>query len=186
MEIFFATSNPRKFLEAREILNVYGLKISHLDVNYPEIQTENLIEIAIDGVRYVTDKHGLDVFVEDAGLFIKAINGFPGPYSSYVYKTIGPSGILNILVDEDNREAIFRSVVAFCDRKGDVKTFVGETRGFISYEERGIHGFAFDSIFIPESGDSRTFSEMSRMEKNEISHRRRSLEKLAKWIIGTR
>ncbi|MFQ5712341.1 MAG: XTP/dITP diphosphatase [Candidatus Geothermarchaeales archaeon] len=183
MEIYFATRNPHKVREAREILRRFNIKFHHLDVEYPEIQSDSLSEIASEGARYVAERHGRDVFVEDAGLFIDALKGFPGPYSSYVYETIGGRGVLKALAGVSNREATFRSVVAFCERGGRLETFMGEALGHISLEERGTHGFAFDSIFIPREGDGRTFSEMSIGEKNEISHRRKSLEKFARWLI---
>ena len=55
------------------------------------------------------------VIIEDDGLFINSLDGFPGPYSSYVFKTIGNKGILNLL--KNNRKAKFVSIITYCDKK---------------------------------------------------------------------
>ncbi|RLE72114.1 MAG: non-canonical purine NTP pyrophosphatase, RdgB/HAM1 family, partial [Thermoprotei archaeon] len=121
-------------------------------------------------------------FVEDAGLFVEALNGFPGPYSSYIYKTIGCEGILKLLEGVDNRKAYFLSVVALrAPGLGDV-VFKGKVNGIIANEMRGEKGFGFDPIFIPD-GCEKTFAEMNIEEKSRYSHRGKALRKMGKWIV---
>jgi XTP/dITP diphosphohydrolase len=148
-----------------------------------EIQNDNIIEIAtysaIDAKRKVKGP----IFVEDSGLFIKSLRGFPGPYSSYVFKTIGCTSILNLLKDYHNREAEFRSVIAYTDNemKNNVKIFVGSVLGKITTKTIGGKGFGFDPIFIPNNQE-KTFSEMELREKNKFSHRGKSLREFALWF----
>jgi len=182
--IFFATNNVNKFNEARMVFAVYKIAVGMLRVKTLEVQSERLEEIAKTSAIEAFKKCNLPVIVEDAGLFVEALNGFPGPYAAYVYKTIGNNGLLKLMEKIENREARFQSVIAHCS--AELKSpvcFKGEAVGEITKEERrGNHksGFGFDPIFKPASSD-RTFAEMSVMEKNRYSHRAKALHEFAKW-----
>ncbi|MHC1585578.1 MAG: XTP/dITP diphosphatase [Candidatus Syntropharchaeia archaeon] len=175
--IYFVTTNRNKFEEIRRISE--GIEIEWINHDYPEIQEENLERIAESGAKYCADLFEKSVFVEDSGLFIDALNGFPGPFSAYVYDKIGNKGILKLMDGIDERGAVFRSVVSFCEPGKNPISFVGEVRGVISGEIRGKHGFGYDPIF---SYRGRTFAEMSIHEKNEVSHRRKAFEKFLRWL----
>ncbi len=176
MKLLFATGNEHKVREAREILGP-GVEVEQLKIDYPELQADDLETVAREGAQWVFDEVGKHVFVEDSGLFVDALNGFPGPYSAYVYGTLENEGILKLLEGVRERGASFRSVVAYCDG-AEVSVHVGEVRGTISEERRGTEGFGYDPIFSPD-GD-RTFAEAPGM-KNEVSHRRRALGGFAEW-----
>jgi XTP/dITP diphosphohydrolase len=176
-----ATGNPHKHREARIILMGYGLDLRRLDVKRVEIQADTLEEIAAYSVEHLPEAELRPILVEDAALFIDHLKGFPGPYSSYILKTIGLGGILKLMKDVDNRAALFRSVVALRWR-GKTHLFVGEVKGEIAEEIRGSQGFGYDPIFIPEEGDGRTFGEMTTREKNTLSHRARAFRKLGLWL----
>lgn len=180
--IYFVTTNVHKFEEINEIFEKCNLQIYRLPLKGPEIQSDELKDIARYSARYVAARYKKNFFVEDAGLFIEALNGFPGPYTSYAYRTIGRSGILKILDRSKNRNARFLSVIAYQELHGKIIIFVGEVLGEISYEERGVMGFAYDAIFVPKGDDGRTFAEMSTKEKNAISHRGMSAIKLIKFL----
>ena len=184
--VFFATGNVNKFNEARRIFSSYGIAVGMLKLKGDEIQSESLIEIAEKSVQYAYEKSGLPIFVEDAGLFIDSLNGFPGPYAAYIYKTIHNSGVLKLMADMQDKSATFRSVISFCDEKtgGKPMSFLGESKGEITVAEHKVHGktgFGFDPIFQP-SGCDRTFAEMSLEEKNEYSHRAEAIRKFALWF----
>lgn len=180
--VFFATNNIHKFNEAREILSHYKIAVGMLRVKTIEIQSESLEEIAQTSVLYAFEKCGLPLIVEDAGLFVDALNGFPGPYSSYVYKTIGNEGLLKLMGNLENRKAKFQSVVAyFSEELKSPICFKGEAHGEITAKvQRGNSGFGFDPIFKPANSE-KTFSEMCTIEKNKLSHRARALKSFAKW-----
>ncbi len=105
--IFFATGNIHKFNEARSILSHYGISVGMLRMKGDEIQNEDLKKIAEKSVVNAYKLSKLPIFVEDAGLFIEALNGFPGPYAAYAYKTIHNNGILKLMVNEVDRQAEF-------------------------------------------------------------------------------
>lgn len=179
--IFFATGNIHKFNEARKILAEYNVAIAMVKVKTLELQDDNIENIARLSALDAASKINLPVIVEDAGLFIKALNGFPGPYSSYVYRTIGKEGIIKLLEGVNDREAYFKSVIAFCCPGGKVICFEGITEGKIAMEPRGSSGFGFDPIFEPAEQPKETFGEMSIENKNRFSHRAKALRKFAEW-----
>jgi XTP/dITP diphosphohydrolase len=182
--IFFATNNINKFNEARVVLQDYNVAVGMLRVKAVEVQSDSLEEIAQASAVDTFKKSNLPIIVEDAGLFIQAVNGFPGPYAAYAYKTIGNRGLLKLVENVENRKAMFRSVVAYKSRELEGPTcFVGEVAGEIVKQERrgtGKSGFGFDPVFKP-AGASKTFAEMSIAEKNMYSHRASALRKFAEW-----
>ena len=127
---------------------------------------------------------GLPLIVEDTGLFIDALTGFPGPYAAYVLNTIGNAGILQLLDGFTSRTAEFRSTVAFCEPHGHPVSFNGIVEGRIALQGRGRHGFGFDPIFEPMGSDGRTLAEMEMAEKNQVSHRGRAVRAFAEWYVG--
>jgi thioesterase domain-containing protein len=110
MTIRFVTTNPGKVREAREYL---AEPVEQLDFDTPEIQSADLGAIAAHKARAAYEHAGEPVFVDDAGLFIEAFDGFPGPYSSYVHDTVGVERVWRLASEEDDRAASFRGVVAY-------------------------------------------------------------------------
>jgi len=177
--ITFITGNKHKVEEAKEIFNNFNIEFEHMDLGYCEPQG-TLEDVAIAGANYASSKLKKSVIVEDAGLFIRALNGFPGTYSSYVQETIGNAGILNLMKGLDDRYAEFRSVIGYCTPKTEPKTFFGHVKGQIAFQEKGFDGFAFDPLFYIEN-KAKTFAELSIKEKNQFSHRRNSLKLFINW-----
>jgi XTP/dITP diphosphohydrolase len=108
----FVTTNEGKLREAREYLDD---PIEGLDFDYTEIQADSLEAVAADGARRAYERVGEPVIVEDSGLAVQALGGFPGPYSAYVEDTLGIERVWHLAEPEDDRSATFRSVVAYCD-----------------------------------------------------------------------
>jgi len=183
--VFLVSRNIHKFNEARRVLTEHGLTTALLRLKIMEIQDDNIENIAKARAEEAVRKTGLPIVVEDAGLFIKTLRGFPGPYSSYVYRTIGTQGILKLMNGVKERGAYFHSVVVFCHPNGEPKCFHGKVEGKISYNERGNFGFGFDPIFEPLEASGRTFAEMVTAEKNRYSHRARAFQKFAQWYLST-
>jgi len=182
--VFFATGNINKFNEARSILSSYGFAVAMLRVKGDEMQSDSLKEIAKTSALNAFKRSRLPIFVEDAGLFIDALSGFPGPYAAYVYKTIHNSGILRLMENVADRHAKFQSVIAYCDETlCEPECFDGESSGEITLTERkpqGKSAFGFDPIFQPV-GSCKTFAEMTIEEKNGFSHRAMAIRKFAEW-----
>jgi XTP/dITP diphosphohydrolase len=182
--IFFATGNINKFNEARDVLSHYGISVGMLRLKGDEIQSDKLREIAQTSVINAYNRSHLPIFVEDAGLFINALSGFPGPYAAYVYKTIHNNGILRLMKDATDRQAKFQSVIAYCDQTlCGPKCFEGESKGEIilsEHKKQGKSAFGFDPIFQPV-GSSKSFAEMTIEEKNDFSHRAMAIREFAEW-----
>lgn len=178
--ILFATSNRHKLAELDAVLRGCGYRAEAAAAPKMELQADSLEEIAVAAAAAAYAATGRPVAVEDAGLFVDALNGFPGPYTSYVYKTLGVPGLLRLLEGVANRAAEFRSVIAYAGPWG-VKVFAGRVRGRIAKEPRGTGGFGYDPVFIPE-GEARTFAEMTLEEKNRYSHRAAAARELCRWL----
>ena len=101
--VFLVTSNIGKFKEAKLVMERYGVTIQHLAIEKPEIQADSIKEISEHAAKVILKQYDKEILVEDAGLFVEALNGFPGPYSSYVMRTIGCQGILRLLKNETKR-----------------------------------------------------------------------------------
>ena len=181
--IYFITGNKGKVLEAKKKLSDIGIEVIQKDIGYPEIQADSLEEVAQFGEEHVQKQFNQPFILEDAGLFIDALDGFPGVYSSYVFYRIGLAGILKLLadIDDNNRKATFRSVLGYGQPDNKSKLFIGESSGTISKKTAGEHGFGYDPIFIPD-GENKTFAQMKTEEKNQFSHRGKSLDKFIDFL----
>ncbi|MFB6297473.1 MAG: non-canonical purine NTP pyrophosphatase [Salinirussus sp.] len=109
--VTFVTTNPGKLREARTYLG----DVEGLDYDYPEIQADGIAAVAAHGARAAYRRVGGPVIVDDSGLTTAALDGFPGPYSSYVERTVGIERVADLILREDDHAAAFRGVVAYCD-----------------------------------------------------------------------
>lgn len=182
--LYFVTSNKGKLAEAQEKLQGLPVTLVQHDIGYPEIQAETLEEVVRFGVKTLRQQVEKPFILEDAGIFIDHLKGFPSVYSAYVYYTIGCEGILRLLegVAADKRTARFKSVYTYSEPGMDeICLFHGECKGRIASSMKGNHGFGYDPIFIP-NGEQKTFAQMTQKEKNQRSHRGKALEKLDDFL----
>ena len=179
----FVTSNRHKFEEAETVAESYGIKLKHMLYEYLEIQADTLEEIVRFSINNVCTNIKDSFFLEDAALFVEGLHGFPGPYSSYVNRTISWKGILQLMnkMDKKAKKAYFQSVIGFYDSDtNDIKLFSGKCEGIITDIGKGSMGFGFDPIFAPFDSQGLpmtvTFAEMTKEEKSKYSHRSKSLQ----------
>lgn len=177
------TSNKGKIREITDILKDYKIKIETVKGEKTEIQSTDLTSIVKEVLLRIHNKSPLPLLVEDSGLFIKSLRGFPGPYSSYVFQTIGLSGVIKLMQGEKERSAEFRSVAGVYTSSSGIKVFDGIVKGEITEEPRGEMGFGFDPIFTPLDRGGKTFAEMSFEQKNQCSHRALSTKRFAEWFL---
>lgn len=186
--IIFATNNENKVSEVRAILgksfSILSLKEASISMDIPEPH-DTLEENACEKTRVIKGLTQKDCFSEDTGLEVEALNGEPGvksaryagderSFESNINK------LLSKLAKEENRKAQFRTVICLiCNEKE--KIFEGICKGTIIAERRGISGFGYDPIFVPE-GSTKTFAEMTMAEKNTFSHRKKAVEKLTTYL----
>lgn len=176
--VLFASSNENKFEEVSTILSELGISSQFFRCELQEIQANNLDEVARFKANYAFSLCSKPVIVEDDGLFIPSLRGFPGPYSSFALGTIGNKGILRLLARQ--RSAFFRSIIAYREKEGSVMLFDAVVHGKISKKIQG-NGWGFDPIFIPQ-GQTMTYSQLKNT-KNHISHRYLALRKFANWYL---
>jgi XTP/dITP diphosphohydrolase len=179
--LFFASGNPHKFAEVCQILSQWELSTGFAQLELTEIQADQLEPIAEMKAREASTRVNAPAFVEDAGLFIESLRGFPGPYSAYVFRTLGIEGILALLGDQKSRRAHFRSVIGYCEPGAVPECFAASVDGTIALFPRG-GGWGYDPIFIPDGARGLTYGELEG-EKNHRSHRRKSLEMLAERLL---
>lgn len=178
MKILFETGNPGKLEEVKAIFAELGHDVQQLKDEYPEIQADTLEEVVESGLDWLWERHHVPIMIDDSGLFINCLNGFPGVYSAYVFKTLGCPGILRLMENQDDRSAEFRCCAGYVDSDGKIIMQSGISKGIIVGEMRGSGGFGYDPIFLPEK-ETKTFAELDIARKNIISHRGRAFGKLA-------
>ncbi len=148
-----------------------------------EIQSDDVVKVAKFASADAAKKYDRPLIVEDTGLFIETLGGFPGPYASFVFRSIGLKAILRLLGEaEDRRRATFRSAVAYCEPGGEPRVFCGSIGGAIAKRAAGRGGFGFDPIFIP-AGRELTLAQMGIDEKCRISHRAAAVTKFGEWYV---
>ena len=175
-DLYFVSSNNHKYQEAKKILKSFGISLGFFKSNLEETQSNSLKEIAEQKAKDAFSKCKKPVIIEDNGLFIDSLEGFPGPYSSYVFKTIGNKGILNLV--KHNRKAKFVSIITYCDKKV-LESFNAKLEGKISTSQKG-NGWGYDPIFVPQHS-KKTFAESN--NKNKLSHRYKALKKFSNWYL---
>lgn len=188
MKLVCATNNLHKISEIKNIIDssyqLVSLKEIGITEDIPE--EENTFEgNALAKARYVFQKTGMNVFADDSGLEVVALNNQPGVYSARYsgnekdYKA-NNSLLLKNMEGVTNRKARFKTVVALI-LDGKEYIFDGIIEGFITKNPRGSGGFGYDPLFVPKN-HILTFAEMSISEKNKISHRSRAVNKLILFL----
>jgi len=176
VKITFVTSNEHKAREAAGILHGRA-EVKQVSMDIPELRADLVTDVAAGKAAYAYSVLKRPVITDDTGLFIPALNGFPGTCAAYVQKTIGNSGILSLLAGHANRSAWFETGIAYHDQHCQM-TFSGKISGKIVLP-RGEGGFGYDPIF---EVNGRTLGEMTEMEKNQISHRAIGFHALRDWL----
>lgn len=188
MKLVFASNNEHKIREIKSILGNSFTLLSMSDININEDIPENepLLEgNSLSKARYIHNATGMNVFADDTGLEIDALNGLPGVHSARFAGESKDSSaniekVLSLLGKTENRKARFRTVIALIFEKKEY-LFEGIVTGTIISEKRGNKGFGYDPVFIPD-GKKQTFAEMELPEKNRVSHRARAFEKLREFL----
>ncbi len=177
MDLTFVSTNAGKFREVRTILAEYDVGVRWRRASLPEIQAARLDDV-VRAKLGAASRPGRYVLVEDSGLFLPALRGFPGVYSAYALQTIGLEGVLR-LVGSDRR-ARFQTVAGL-SYGGRQWLRSGACEGRLAKRPVGDHGFGYDPIFVP-AGHRQTFGQMRPTEKNELSHRAHAIRRIGRLI----
>jgi XTP/dITP diphosphohydrolase len=183
----FVTGNAGKLAELRDLLAPRGIEVVGDGRGYPEIQAGTLAEVTEAGANHLLASGLKPPFLlEDSGLFVSALRGFPGVFSRHALETIGCRGVLDLLrgVEPEVRGASFAADLTLVEADGSRRHFEGSCKGRIAERAAGSGGFGFDPIFIPD-GQARTFAEMGPGEKSRFSHRGQAVRALAAYLSQT-
>ncbi|MBK9013186.1 MAG: RdgB/HAM1 family non-canonical purine NTP pyrophosphatase [Saprospiraceae bacterium] len=188
--IVFATGNPNKIREVNDLLagllEVQGLADIGCPLDLPET-SPTIPENALQKARYVYENFGVNCFSEDTGLEIEALGGEPGVLSAR-YAGEGREAeanmqlVLQKMAGVESRKARFYTVIALI-LDGQEHLFEGIAEGTIRHEKSGTDGFGYDPIFQPV-GFGATFAELTKAEKNAISHRGKAVRKLIDFLTS--
>lgn len=180
--ITFVTGNAGKLREMQAHLAPLGVTVHQDARGYPEIQADTLQEVARAGAESLLASGLKPPFIlEDAGLFVDTLQGFPGPYSAYAQATIGNQGILDLMQGKNGRKAHFAACLTYVSK--EIQQFAGRVDGIIANEAAGEDGFGYDPIFVPR-GETRNFAQMSASEKSQMSHRGRAIDAFVAWLAN--
>jgi XTP/dITP diphosphohydrolase len=192
-QILLATNNKHKVTEIKDIIGKSDyelITLSDLNLEIEVIEDKDTLEgNAIKKAEEVFLHSTIPVLADDTGLFVDAINGEPGVFSSR-YAGVNATyddnckKLLEVMKDvpEEKRTAYFKTIVCYYKSENSPMIFEGICRGRISKVYRGDKGFGYDPLFIPEGFD-KTFAEMSEKEKNFISHRSKAFMNLRDFLF---
>ncbi len=191
MKLVFATNNPHKLTEAQEILGnkIEVVSLSQLGCHEDIPETaDTLSGNSLQKAEYIFERYHVNCFADDTGLEVAALNGAPGVYSAryagingqHPTPAMNRQKLLQEMTGVTDRSARFRTVVTLI-LDGEVQQVEGVVNGSIATEEHGTQGFGYDSLFIPEGYD-KTFAELGEDIKNNISHRARAMQALARLL----
>lgn len=169
-QLVFVTSNEGKRREAEAVL---GTVLDHRGLDLVEPQSLDLHEVVRYKAAAAYEVIGSPVLVEDTGLELLGLGGFPGPLVKWLLASVGPQGICRLAQAFGDARAVARCLT--CATNGsEVVLGEGAVLGTIVSELRGAGGFGWDPAFAPDDGGGRTYGEMADDEKNRISHRRKA------------
>lgn len=165
------------------------VEVLKLPDDFPDIEETGteLSENAIIKARAVFLSLRIPTLSDDTGLEVEALGGAPGVYTArYAGENATYSDNCKKLLREldgiTNRKAIFKTALCYIDKNEREFLFEGIVSGTISMSEKGVGGFGYDPVFIPDTSDGLTFAEMSTEEKNLISHRARAIQSFVEWL----
>lgn len=178
MKLCCVTGNQNKFEEYKKILAEHEIECENVKLDLTEIQADPQ-EIAKNKAKQAAEEIGRPCFVDDTALCFNALNGLPGEYIKFFAEKLGLVKLVKLLDGFEDKTAKAMAVIAYCEPGKEPAVFQGVTEGKIVMP-RG-ERFVWDPIFQPE-GHEQTYAEMSKEEKNRISHRKKALEKFIKHL----
>lgn len=168
MDIIYVTSNDEKYKIAFDILAPKNINIMRKNLQLNEIQSNSIVEIAVNSAIEASKqvKTNDNIAVTDAGFFITALNGFPGPFVKYINQYLNADNILNILEKTKNREIVVKECLVIIDSKMQKHIYTTEYYGKVALEPAACTGTTFEKIFIP-NGYSVQIADLSSKDKFE-------------------
>jgi len=172
--VYYVTSSDSKAEEAKAYLPQLEIK----NVEYEEIQALAVEEVVKEAAERLSQRWGQAIIVDDLGLYVHTLNGFPGALLKQFSQRAGPERLLQLMEGEEDRKAHFKVAMAYCDPYHDPKIVTAKRGGKIAYQVRsGPQNYGLNSVFIPEDSD-KTLAQFTLAEKTHNEPRIRCLERL--------
>lgn len=179
-KIFLVTGNPKKVEVAKYALGKYDIEVEQLAMDTPEIQSDDTIEVAKYSVKFAAEAAGKPVIKGDFGMFIEALNGFPGPFVKFINKWFTAEKFIKLYRDEENKKAYFIDALGYCEPGNDPICFSTNTYGTLLEKPQGDDGNMVNSIFIPD-GFTKSIAELTKEESLKLWDNDR-YQQLAKFL----
>ncbi len=150
MQILYITGNDYKFRVAQESVKKSGITLVQQKLETPEIQSDSVQAIAEFSARWACERLQRPVAVTDAGYYIAALNGFPGPFIKYMNHWLTANDYLRLMDGKKDRSVIVKTCLVYCKPGDEPVTFIREAKGLIA-EQAGPKGeTSINELFIPE------------------------------------
>ncbi len=177
--LVLVTGNPDKVAEARRL---WPGELEHAAIDLPEIQSLDLAEVLQAKADEAWRRLGRPLVVEETGLELAALSGFPGPLVKWMLAAVGASGIARTAVSLGDPRATARCMLLYCDGSARIAA-EGATQGVLLAEPRGSGGFGWDPVFLPD-GESLTYGELPAERKDAIGHRGQAWRALGRALVA--
>ncbi len=182
-DLIFVTSNSRKFEVAQKALGAFGINLTHKNIeNLHEIQSTDVNEISAFSAKLAANELNAPVIVEDAGYYIEALNGFPGPFIKFTNNWLSAEDYLLLMSGKENRKIEVRSSLAYCVPGQEPVVFCSSAFGKMPLSVGPVGYSPINQVFIPE-GFSQIATEISDEEMlNFWSEKLDTWSKLAEYL----
>jgi XTP/dITP diphosphohydrolase len=179
MKIYLVTKNKHKVEEVSAVLKEFNIEVEQIADEKVETKEMNLREVAEYNARTFYERYKKPIAIDDTGVFFKAYPDFPGNHPKLMFELLGYKGLLKLLENENN-EAEFRTVVGYCDKNG-VKIFEGTLKctADTKVNDIDVDVLPYERILLV---NGKPLSKFSREEKNRISHRANAFRKLGNYL----
>jgi len=181
--MILVTRNEKKIEEFRQH---FGKEFSFKVVQseYPELHSDDPCEISMVASKALAERFKEPIIVEDSGMFIKALKGFPGTCTRYSDERIGNKGLILLMHSMKNRSCEYRSAVGYCEPGKNPICFLGVEKGRVAHSVRGNKGWGQDPIFMP-FGKNKTYGQIRK--KGDVNlFRKRAIDKLKAYLRAKR
>ena len=184
--LVIATRNKGKTAEIKDLLRGFPVDIKNLDdfgpIPHLEEDGDTFDENAYKKASFVARILGLPALADDSGLLVEALNGAPGVHSArYAGENATDKQrclkLLDAIIGKKNRKAAFECVISIAVPTGPALTYEARCEGVIAEQPAGSNGFGYDPVFFYPPYN-KTFAQLTREEKNRVSHRGKALAEL--------
>src|SRR3989338_164035 len=182
-KLSLVTTNLEKYNEIKVLMQDVA-DLDRIDDNKVELKEDSIEQTALGNAQFFANKYKTTIIIDDSGLFFEAYPKFPGPHPKLMYQLLGYKG-LSKLLEGKSRKAVFRCALGYCEPGKKPQLFVGEMAGTIADKpsDKRNEYMPYERIFIADAC-KKLVCEMSREDKNKISHRAMAVKKLKEFLLG--